>query len=60
MGKKEKADMIFLQEKVHNDEPMYRAGIEMHTWRTDLWAQQEKERVGQIERVVLTYIQYHA
>ena len=49
--------MIFLQKKVHNDEPMCRAGIEMQTQRIHLWTQQGKERAGQTQRVVLTYIQ---
>ena len=36
-----------------------RGGIETQTQRMDLWTQQGKERVGQIERVALTYIHYH-
>ena len=31
------------------DEHIYRAGIETQTERTDLWTQQAKERVGQME-----------
>ena len=27
-------------------------------WRTDLWTQQGKERVGQIERVAWKYVHY--
>ena len=38
------------------DEPICRAAIEMQTYRTDLWTQQEKERVGRIERVALKYM----
>ena len=36
-------------------------GLELETQmeRMDLWIQQGKERVGQIERVALTYIHYH-
>ena len=40
------------------DEPICRAGIEMQTQRTDLWAQQGKERRGQIEIVALEYVHY--
>ena len=39
------------------DEPI--AGQEMQMQRTDLWAQQAKEKVGQIERVALIYSCYH-
>ena len=38
------------------DEPIYRAGIETQTERTDLWTQQGKKRVGQIERIALRYL----
>ena len=31
----------------------------MQTERADLWTQQGQERLGQIERVALTYIYYH-
>ena len=41
------------------NEPICRAGIETQTQRMDLWTQQGKERVGQIERVALTYTHYH-
>ena len=41
------------------DEPIYRAGIGMETWRTDLQTQLEKERVGLIERVALKHTPYH-
>ena len=34
---------------------LQRAGTEMQTERTDLWIQQGKERVGQIESSVETY-----
>ena len=36
-------------------------GLELETQmeRMDLWIQQGKERVGQIERVALTYIHCH-
>ena len=42
------------------DEPICRAGIETQTQRMDLWSQQVKERVGQIERVELkcTHMKY--
>ena len=35
------------------DEPICRTGIETQIQRTDLWSQQGKERVGQIERAAL-------
>ena len=34
------------------DEPICRAAIETKTYRTDLWTQHRKERVGRIERAV--------
>ena len=40
------------------DEPICKARIEAQMLRTDLWTQGGKEGVGQIERVVLTYIHY--
>lgn len=40
-------------QKNGTDEPTCRAGVEMQAWRTDLWTQQGKERVGQMERVTL-------
>ena len=33
--------------------------METQTYRTDLWTQQGKERLEQIEKVALTYIRYH-
>ena len=45
--------------KNSTDEPIFRVEIEMQMWRIDLWTQGVKERVGQIERVTLTYIQFH-
>ena len=36
-----------------------RAEIEMQMQRKDLWTQWGTERVGQIERVALTYIHHH-
>ena len=38
-----------------SDEPICRAGMEAQRQRTGLWTQQKKEKVGQIERVSLTY-----
>ena len=40
-------------------EHICRAAIEMETQRKDLWTQQVKGSMGQIERVALTYLQYH-
>ena len=51
-GKKEKAEMIFWQKKVHDDEPMCRAGTEMQTQRMDL-SRQGKETLGIIELAAL-------
>ena len=31
----------------------------MQKYRRDLWTQQGKERMGQTERVALTYTHYH-
>ena len=45
---------------LRTDEPICRAVIETQTWRTNLWKQQGKERVGLIERVALKHIQCHA
>ena len=33
-------------QKDNTDEPICRAAMEMHTYRTDLWTQQAKESVG--------------
>ena len=38
------------------DEPIFRAGIEMQTWRMDSWTQLGKEWMRQIERITLVYI----
>ena len=35
------------------------AAMEMQTYRTDLWTQCGKERVGQIERATWKHIHYH-
>ena len=40
-------------------EPIFRAGIETQIYRTDLWTQWGKKRVGQIERVAQKYTHYH-
>ena len=40
------------------DEPVCRAGIEVLTYRMDLWTQQGKRRVRRIE-TVLTCVHYH-
>ena len=37
---------------------MYREEMEMQMQRVDWWTQWRKERVGQIEKVALTYIHY--
>ena len=46
---------IYGIQKNSSEEPICLAGIEMQIQRTDLWTQQEKARVGQIERVALTH-----
>ena len=50
---------IAFSEKNATDELICRAALEKLTWGTDLWTQQGKEKVGQLERVALTYIHYH-
>ena len=40
----------------NTDEPICRKGMETQTSGTDLWTQKGKERVGQMEKVALTYI----
>ena len=42
------------------EEPMFRAGIETQTEKTDLWTQWGKERAGGTERGALAYLHYHA
>ena len=44
---------IYGMYKNGTDEPICRAGIEIQTKRTDLWAQPEKKRVEQTKRVAL-------
>ena len=46
-------------QKNGTDESICRAGIEMQMQRTDLWAQQEKERVGPTERMSWKHMHYH-
>ena len=46
-------------QKSDTDEPICGAEIEMQTYRTDLWTQLGKERVGQTEKVSLKYTHYH-
>ena len=46
------------EQQLAYDEPVCRAGREMQTYRMDFWTQNGKERVGQIESIVLTYIHY--
>ena len=42
------------------DEPIRWAGIKTRAWIKDVWTQWGKDRAGQIEKVALTYILYHA
>ena len=44
---------------VLSDEPIFRAGIEMHMWRTNSWTQWGKKMVGQMERATWKYIHDH-
>ena len=55
------ANTVFCQdfEFFGTDEPICRAETEMQTERMNLWANRGKERMGRIERVVLTYIHFH-
>ena len=46
-------------QKGGTDKTIFRAAMEMQTYRTDLWTQRGKERVGQIERVAWKHIHYH-
>ena len=41
-------------QKTGTDEPICKAGTE--TQRTDLWTQQGKQKVGQIEKVALKHM----
>ena len=45
--------------KNSTDEPIYREEMETQMNTMNLQAQWEKERVVQIEKVILTYIHYH-
>ena len=45
--------------KYGTEEPICKEGIETWALRTNLWTQQGKERVGQIEKASLTYTHYH-
>ena len=51
---------IYGIQKNVSDEHICRSGIEMWTQLTDLWTEQWKERVGQVERVALRhrYVKY--
>ena len=42
-----------------SDVPIFRAERETQIQKTNLWTEWRKERVGQIERVILTYIHHH-
>ena len=44
--------------KIGIDEPICRAEIKMQTWRMDLWTQQRKKSVRQIERVAYICTMY--
>ena len=50
---------IYETQKDGTDEPVCKAGIEMQTQRTHLWTEQEKERVGRIERVAWKHLHCH-
>ena len=47
-----------MESRKNGTDESIQAGIETQMQRTDLWTQGGKERVGQIERVALTYIHY--
>ena len=40
------------------EEPICREGMETWMWRMDLWTQWGQEKVGQIGKVALRYIDY--
>ena len=44
---------------VLSDKPIFRAGIEMHMWRTNSWTQWGKKMVGQMERATWKYMHDH-
>ena len=50
---------IYGTQKNSPDEPIYREEMEIQMQRMDLRTQQGKERLGEIEKKALTYIQYH-
>ena len=50
---------IYGLEKNGTDELICRAGIEMERYRTDLWMQWGKGRVGGIDRAALKHLHYH-
>ena len=61
MSKKEKNKYHIIRhvygiKKNGTDEPICKEEMEIQVWRTDLWAQYGKGRVGQIEKVSLTYM----
>ena len=59
--RKRKANIVYQciymeSKKSSTDEPICREGMEM---QMDLWAQRDKERLGWIEKVALTYVHNH-
>ena len=60
----QKKKISYIKAYIWNLEKWYwwticRAETEMQTERMNLWANRGKERMGRIERVVLTYIHFH-
>ena len=52
--------MYGIQKNINSpDEPIYREEMEMQMQRMDWWTQRGKERVGQANKVALTYVHYH-
>ena len=56
VSQKEKNTFIWNLEN-GTDQPICMAGIKTQMYRKDLWTQQGKEKVGQIERIALKHIQ---
>ena len=46
-------------QKNSTDEHICTAAMETQTYRTDLWTQQRKQRVGRTERVAVKHLCYH-
>ena len=50
---------IYGIQKNSTDEPIWREGLEIQLYKTDLWTQQGKEKVGHMEKTASTYTHYY-